>query len=148
MTPALEGKKPIRVLIVDDFARVRHELRILLTLAGCIEVVGEASDGREAASLTGTLNPDVVLMDLEMPVADGFEATSQIKGRFPACRVVGLTVHGGEAEQQKAFAVGFDGFVTKGAPLGVLLEAIRGASWMAECRKEIQDENQDEKDSH
>ncbi len=147
MTPTIEGKQPIRVLIVDDFTRVRQELRILLTLAGCIEVVGEASDGSEAARLAEALNPDVVLMDLEMPVTDGFESTSQIKGRLPACRVVALTVHGGDAERQKAFAVGFDGFVVKGAPLGVLLEAIRGASSIAEYRKEIRDGNQDEKDS-
>ena len=81
---------------------MRQELRTLLPLTGDIEIVGEAADGREAIRLAQALQPDVVLMDLEMPVLDGYEATRQIKAGSPACRVVALTVHGYEAARQKA----------------------------------------------
>ena len=68
----------IRVLIVDDLARVRRGLRTILQLADGLEVVGEAANGREAVQMAEQLNPDVVVMDLEMPELDGFEATRQI----------------------------------------------------------------------
>jgi DNA-binding NarL/FixJ family response regulator len=116
-----------QVLIVDDVEGVRRDLRTLLTLAGEIEIVGEASNGREATHLVETLSPQVVLMDLEMPVMDGYEATRRIKVLQPDCRVVVLSIHGGEAEQQGACQAGADRFVVKGAPLESLMEAIRGA---------------------
>ena len=119
----------IRVLIVDDMAQVRHDLRTVLPLAGevaglQIKVVGEAGDGQEAIQRATALEPDVVLMDLEMPVMDGYEATRQIKGRWPSCRVVALTVHGYEAAQQKAMQAGADMFLVKGAALESLVQAI------------------------
>jgi len=113
-----------RVLIVDDSPQVRRELRTLLPLAGDIEVVGEAADGREAIRLAEALQPEVVLMDLEMPVLDGYEATRQIKAGFPSCRVVALTVHGYETARQKAMQAGVDLFMVKGAALESLVEAI------------------------
>jgi len=114
----------LRLLIVDDVPQVREDLSIALTLAGGIEVVGQASDGQEAVELAARLRPDVVLMDLEMPVMNGYEAARQVKARCPACRVVALTVHGDEAARQKAFQAGFDDFVVKGAALETLLRAI------------------------
>jgi chemotaxis response regulator CheB len=69
----------IRVLIVDDVESVRKDLRTFLTLAGDIEIVGEAGDGLEAVRIASTLSPQVVLMDLEMPLRDGYDATHQIK---------------------------------------------------------------------
>jgi DNA-binding NarL/FixJ family response regulator len=113
-----------RVLIADDNPQVRHELRTLLPLAGDIEIVGEAADGREALRLAQALQPDVVLMDVEMPVLDGYEATRQLKATSPSCRVVALTVHGYEAARQKAVQAGADVFLVKGISLETLVGAI------------------------
>jgi DNA-binding NarL/FixJ family response regulator len=113
-----------RVLIADDNPQVRQELHTLLPLAGGIEIVGEASDGREAIRLARALRPEVVLMDLEMPVLDGYEATRQIKANSPSCRVVALTVHGYEAARQKASQSGVDVFLVKGGSVESLVQAI------------------------
>ena len=115
----------IRVLIVDDVERVRQDLCTFLNLSGNIEIVGEASNGLEAIRLVQNLYPQVVLMDLEMPVMDGYEAARQIKASHPSCRVIALTIHAGEAERQQALQAGMADVVTKGAPLEVLLRAIR-----------------------
>lgn len=114
----------VRVLIVDDAARVRQDLRTVLGLAGGIEVVGEAAHGSEAVRLTGLLNPEVVLMDLEMPGLDGIEATRQIKARRPACRVIVLTVHGHESARAAAQAAGAEAFLVKGARVENIVRAI------------------------
>jgi DNA-binding NarL/FixJ family response regulator len=113
-----------QVLIVDDSPQVRQELRTLLPLAGDIEIVAEAADGQEAIRLAQALQPDVVLMDLEMPVLDGYEATRQIKAGFPSCRVIALTVHGYEAARQKAMEAGADIFLVKGGSIETLVQAI------------------------
>jgi DNA-binding NarL/FixJ family response regulator len=119
----------IRVLIVDDMAQVRHDLRTVLPLAGQaaglqLEIVGEAGNGQEAIQQVSALQPDVVLMDLEMPVMGGYEATRQIKRRWPSCRVIVLTIHGYEAAQQQAVQAGVDAFIVKGAPVETLVQAI------------------------
>jgi len=127
MVPGVKGfadRRGQRVLIVDDSPQVRQELRTLLTLAGDIEIVGEAADGLEAIRLVEALQPEVVLMDLEMPVMDGYEAARQIKSRWPACRVVALTVHGYEAARQKASQSGVDVFLVKGVSVETLVQAI------------------------
>ena len=113
-----------RVLIADDNPQVRQELRTLLPLAGDIEIVGEAADGREAIRLAQALQPDAVLMDLEMPILDGYEATRQIKTGSPSCRVVALTVHGYGAARQKASQCGVDVFLVKGVSVETLVQAI------------------------
>ena len=115
-----------RILIVDDNAEVRRELRTLLPLAGNLEVVGEAADGLEAICLAEALRPHAILLDLQMPLLDGCGAARQIKDRWPACRVVALTVHDDEATRQKASQAGVDVFLVKGSPLGALVEAIAG----------------------
>jgi DNA-binding NarL/FixJ family response regulator len=125
--PYSEFMRKTRVLIVDDVERVRQDLRTFLTLSGNIEIVGEARDGSEAVRLMEKLSPQVVLMDLEMPVMDGFEAARQIKVLQPSCRVVALTIHAGEAERQQAYDAGMVDVIAKGAPLEVLLQAIRAA---------------------
>ena len=119
----------IRVLIVDDMAQVRHDLRTVLPLAGQvaglqIDVVGEAGNGQEAIWQAEALRPDAVVTDLEMPVMDGYQATREIKARYPSCRVIALTVHGYEAARQKAIQAGVDVFIVKGAPLETLVQAI------------------------
>lgn len=114
----------IRVLIVDDMERVRQDLRTFLTLTGGIEIVGEASNGLDAIQLVRMLEPQVVLMDLEMPLMDGCAATHQIKAFQPSCRVIALTIHAEETERQKALDAGVDVFVIKGASMETLLKAI------------------------
>jgi DNA-binding NarL/FixJ family response regulator len=113
-----------RLLIVDDVAQVRTDLCTLLPLAADIVVVGEAANGLEAVHQVDVLQPDVVLMDLEMPVMNGYEATRQIKGQSPACRVIALTVHGYTEAIDRALQSGADAFVVKGAPLANLIREI------------------------
>jgi DNA-binding NarL/FixJ family response regulator len=117
-----------RILIVDDSSQVRQELRTLLPLAGDLEVVGEAADGAEAIRQVEALRPHTILLDLQMPVLDGYAAARRIKDRWPACRVVALTVHDDETTRQKASRAGVDVFLVKGAPLGALVEAIAGVA--------------------
>lgn len=114
----------IKLLIVDDMEDVRQDLRTLLTLAGDIDVVGEAANGIEAINQVEILSPDVVLLDLEMPVMDGFFAASQIKSRFPSCRIVALTVHGYDMARIRALEAGVDHFVVKGTSIEKLLQVI------------------------
>ena len=121
----IECVADIRVLIVDDIERVRQDLQTFLTLAGGIGVVGEASNGLEAVHLAETLCPQVILMDLEMPIMDGYEAVRQIKARNPMCRIIALSIHADEAELQRASRAGSDEFIAKGAPLETLLAVIR-----------------------
>jgi DNA-binding NarL/FixJ family response regulator len=117
--------KTTRILIVDDVPQVRRELRTLLPLLGNFDIVGEADNGQCAIELAASLQPDVVLMDIEMPIVDGLAATRSIKQQYPACRVVILSIHSEEAVRAQARAAGADDFVDKGAPLTVLLQAIQ-----------------------
>jgi DNA-binding NarL/FixJ family response regulator len=124
--------EPIRVLIVDDSPQVREGLRNLLPLAAeaaslRLEIVGEAGNGREAIAETVGRNPDVVLMDLEMPVMDGCAATRVIKESHSSIRVVAMTVHGDPIARQRARQAGVDEYVVKGAPMPELIRAIRGS---------------------
>ena len=114
----------IRILIVDDKERVRRDLRTALGLVEGLEVIGEAADGLEALHQAEELGPDVVLMDLEMPRMDGFEATRQIKDRCLARAVVALTVYGDDSARSRADRAGADAFVEKGTSLQTLSEII------------------------
>ena len=114
----------LRMLIVDDVTQVRQDLRTMLTLSTEVEIVGEAADGMEAIRQAETLQPEVILMDLEMPVMDGYQATEQIKNQHPSCRVVALTVHGYEEARQRALQAGVDAFIVKGEPMDNLVQAI------------------------
>ncbi len=114
----------MRVLIVDDTSQVRQDLRTLLPLLGDLEIAGEAANGQEAIKQAAVLRPDVILMDLEMPIMDGYEATHQIKTRWPDCRVIALTIHADEAARHKASQAGVDEFIEKGAPIPSLLQAL------------------------
>ena len=115
-----------RVMIVDDVKQVRQDLCTLLTLIDSIEIVGEAQNGSEAIQRAQALHPDVILMDLEMPVLDGFEATRQIRTCLPSCRVIALTIHDYESARLRATEAGMDGFIVKGAPLKSLVRIISG----------------------
>jgi len=91
-----------------------------------IEVTGEAQNGMEAIQQARALNPDVILMDLELPILDGYEATRQIKAEWPGMRVIILSIHDGEEEHRRAREAGADGFVVKGAQYRDLVNAILG----------------------
>jgi len=131
----IECMTDIRVLIVDDVEQVRQDLCTFLTLSGNIEIVGEARNGLEAIRLVEALCPQVVLMDLEMPIMDGYEAARQIKVLRPSCRVIALSIHGGQAERQRAFETRVDDFIVKGAPLETLMEAIHNAPALGQMPK-------------
>lgn len=122
--------QPIRVLIADDSSRARDGLRALLVIWPEVEVVGEAVNGEEAVRLVAECQPDVVLMDLQMPVLDGVQATLLIKQRWPAITVIALTMYG--AEQAAALEAGVDAFVVKGSAPNRLLSVMGVATSASE----------------
>jgi DNA-binding NarL/FixJ family response regulator len=113
-----------RLMIVDDVSKVRTDLRTLLGLSGDIEIVGEAGNGIEAITLAANLQPDVILMDLEMPLMSGYEATRRIKDQLPTCRIIALSVHGYPEARQHAQSSGVNAFIVKGEPVSNLLNEI------------------------
>ena len=125
MFPLMTGRRmTTKILLVDDSEPVRWDLCTVLTLSGDLEIVGEAANGLEAMRLTESLQPDVVLMDLEMPVMNGYEATRLIKALCPSCRIIALTVHGYSEARQKAIQAGVDAFIVKGAPVENIVQSI------------------------
>ena len=124
--PALDSDNPIIcVLIVDDNLQVRQELRRLLELTEGMVVVGEAGDGQEAILQAEQLHPDVIIMDLEMPILDGLQATRQIKQRKIAKRVVILSVHSEPEDLERAMQAGADAYIQKGSPYFTLIASIQ-----------------------
>jgi DNA-binding NarL/FixJ family response regulator len=115
----------VRVLIVDDQRPTRQGLRALLSLSPQVEVIGEAMDGQESVALVSEHHPDVVLMDVRMPVMDGLEATRCIKSQWPEVKVITLTMHAKYRSQ--ALAAGADVFLLKGCPVEELQAAILAA---------------------
>jgi two-component system, NarL family, response regulator LiaR len=118
----------IRVLITDDHKVVRRGLRGFLELDPELEVVGEASNGEEAVELARSLEPDVVLMDLLMPVMDGIEATRQIRRELPEVEVVALTSVLEDASVTGAIKAGAIGYLLKTTDADELCEAIKAAA--------------------
>jgi len=103
----------VKVLLADDFEGFRHSLRAFLKSQPGFEVVGEAVDGNDAIEKAEQLRPDLVLMDLEMPNKDGFDATREIKRRLPETRVVVLSMHASDVYRRAAREFRADGFVDK-----------------------------------
>ncbi len=118
----------IRVLIADDHKLFAEALEAILGAEADIEVVGRASDGAEAVRAADSLTPDLVLMDISMPVLDGFGATEQIVRRRPATRVLFLTGSAAEEDKARARTAGAVGYVTKDRIAAELVDAIRGAA--------------------
>jgi two-component system response regulator NreC len=118
---------PIRVVVVDDHTLMRQGTVGLLQSQADIEVVGEASTGREGVDLVTELEPDVVLMDIAMPGISGLDATREINTRFPDVRVLILTMHDRDDYLFEALRAGASGYVLKGADVQELLAAVRAA---------------------
>ena len=116
---------PITVLLAEDHMIVREALRALLKLEADIEVVGEAADGRQAVALAGNLRPDVVVMDIAMPVLNGLEATRQILATMPTTKVLVLSAHSDDAYVERVMALGAAGYLIKQTASHVLSAAIR-----------------------
>jgi two-component system, NarL family, response regulator NreC len=115
----------IRILLADDHAVMRSGLRALLQQHEGFQVVGEASDGREAVALCESLNPDVVVMDLTMPNLNGTEAARQIVAKNPEIAIVILTMHSDEAYVLRALKAGARGYLLKESAEAELVSAIR-----------------------
>ena len=118
-------KEQARLLIADDHALVREGLRTMLQGEDGLEVVAEASDGSEALALCRRLSPDLVLMDVRMPVMDGLEATRRIKREMPQVSVVMVTMHENPDYLFEAIKAGAAGYVLKDASGERLLGAVR-----------------------
>jgi DNA-binding NarL/FixJ family response regulator len=116
--------KPVRVLIVDDFAQIRSGLKKLIDKKPFLEVVGEAADGAEAVRLVEELSPDAVLMDVRMPVMDGFQATAEITARWPHIRVLALSSAGDLESVVGMSKAGASGYLLKGAPIAEIVGAL------------------------
>lgn len=115
----------IRVLLADDQDLVRSGFSLILSMEDDIEVVGEAKNGQEAVELAQSLQPDVVLMDVQMPVLDGIAATAAVVSEHPATRVLILTTFDREDYLFSALRAGASGFLLKTADADELVDAVR-----------------------
>lgn len=123
------GLRMIRVLVADDQRMFRTAIsRSLGDVAG-IEVIGEAGDGEEAVRMAVEHCPDVVLMDIAMPLLNGMEATRRIRARCPRTRVVGLSIYDNPGMDEMMLAAGAAAYVTKGCALETLVETIRSVQF-------------------
>ena len=118
----------IRVLICDDQHVVCEGLRTILSTSPDIEVVGVAHDGAQVLELAATTRPDVVLMDLKMPVVDGVQATRALTARFPSMRVLVLTTYDADEWVYDAIRAGASGYLLKDSPREALVAAVVGTA--------------------
>jgi DNA-binding NarL/FixJ family response regulator len=125
--PANSPEPPIRVLVVDDQRLMRDGIASLLSLQPGIAVVGTAANGQEAVAQAQALQPDVILMDVRMPVLDGVAATAQVRHALPACQVLMLTTFDDEAYIIEALRAGACGYLLKDIPAPDLAQAIQAA---------------------
>lgn len=118
----------IRIILCDDQDIVTEGLQVILGTVSGLEVVGIAHDGAAAVDLVARLQPDVVLMDLKMPILNGIQATRQIRERFPTTRVLVLTTYGDDEWVFDAIRAGAAGYLLKDTPREALIAAIRGTA--------------------
>lgn len=115
----------VRVLLVEDHDLVREGIRALLQHEPGIQVIGEAGNGEAAIREIGTLDPDVVLMDMNMPVMNGLACTREVKARYPHIKVLVLSMHDHESYLIDMLSAGADGYILKNSPKEELVFAIR-----------------------
>ena len=120
--------KKIRILLADDHTVMRSGLRLLLERQSNFEVVGEAGDGSQATELAASLNPDVVIMDIGMPILNGIEATGQIVHQNPRTAVVILSVYNDESYVMRALKTGARGYLLKDSAEADLIRAVQVVS--------------------
>jgi DNA-binding NarL/FixJ family response regulator len=120
--------EPIRIIVADDNREFRDGLCAMLKLVKDMDVVGQAAAGSEIVALAARLQPDVVLMDLQMPMGNGIEATRAIVGSSPHIGVLALTMFEDDASVFAAMRAGARGYLLKGAPKDELLRAIRAVA--------------------
>lgn len=128
MEKSSQAVKKIKVLVADDHTIMRDGIRALIHEEEDIEVIGEAEDGRQAVQYAHTLRPDVVLMDIAMPMMNGLEATRHIKRDHPEINVLVLTMYDHDEYVRKVLATGASGYVLKRAAASELVAAIRAVS--------------------
>jgi len=114
-----------RVLVVDDAANLRELLTLLLEVEDDFEVVGTAADGRQAIEAAELLRPDVVLLDLAMPVMDGLQALPELRAHLPLARIVIFSGFEHEALAEEALAAGADAYIEKGTSVTQLVTQLR-----------------------
>jgi NarL family two-component system response regulator LiaR len=118
----------MKVIICDDQAIVRDGLEMLLRLEPDIEVTGTAADGAAAVDMVAIKRPDIVLMDLKMPIMNGVEATRQIRTKYPEIKVLVLTTYADDEWVFDAIQAGASGYLLKDAPRDEVIKAIRGTA--------------------
>ena len=124
MEAAAKLRKPVRVLIVDDHRMFAEALEVILATDGRIEIAGHAGTGEEALDVARSARPDVVLMDIAMPVMDGLQATRQIRKLWPTACVLMLTGSNSRTDVDRAREAGAAGYVTKERIAAELIDAI------------------------
>jgi len=129
-------EKP-RIMIVDDNPRARKALSACLSTLDGFKVICEASNGEDALEKVESQTPDMVLMDIQMPVMDGLEATRIIKEHWPMIKVIILTLY--EEYRSRAQQAGADAFLVKGCSMDEMLSTIRSLNWMTVGTRRIQD---------
>jgi DNA-binding NarL/FixJ family response regulator len=122
-----DGAK-IRILVADDHFVVRMGLTALVNTEPDLEVVGEAADGAQAVTAFDKYRPDLVLMDLRMPIKDGISATAEIKAKYPNARVLMLTTFDGDTDIHRAMEAGAQGYVLKNSTGEKLIPALRAVA--------------------
>lgn len=120
--------KPIRILLADDHVVMRRGLRLLLETQPGFSVIGEASDGRKAIEAAKTLLPDVVILDIAMPILNGAEAAQRINEELPNIAIIMLTMHSDESYVLRALRAGAKGYLLKDSAESDVMEAIRAVS--------------------
>jgi DNA-binding NarL/FixJ family response regulator len=118
----------VRILIVDDHEAVRKGVRAILRSRPDLEVCGEAINGEEAVAKAEELKPDLIILDVTMPVLDGFGAAREIRKRMSEVPILFYSMNDGRAVMESAKAVGANGFITKSEAGGVLLKAVGALS--------------------
>ncbi len=118
-------EEKIRIVVADDHPLIRRGVRAVLAMTENVQVIGEAEDGQQAINLYRLLLPDVLLLDLQMPVVDGLETIEQIREEFPDARILVLTTYSGDAQAIRALRSGALGYILKNNLHSELIEAIR-----------------------
>ncbi len=121
------SEKAITILLADDHTIVRQGLAKMLAEEPDFKVIGEAQDGREAVRKVATLNPDVILMDITMPLLNGIEATRQIKKTSPNTKIIILSMHSHNYYISELFSLGASGYLLKNSTGADIIQAIRAA---------------------